>query len=145
MRIALAEIPPFSMRTVSLALGAGVLLLVVRLQGRDFGFARTRDWAHVIVAGILNIVGFTMLSVIALLFAATARVAMLSYTMPIWAALFAWFALGERFTTARILALLMCGAGMAILIYPLYAERHPARLAARSGHRVSAGRPAPST
>ena len=80
MRIALAEIPPFSMRTVSLALGAGVLLLVVRLQGRDFGFARTRDWAHVIVAGILNIVGFTMLSAFALLLAATSRVAMLSYT-----------------------------------------------------------------
>ena len=39
-----------------------------------------------------------MLSAFALLLAATSRVAMLSYTMPIWAALFAWVALGERFT-----------------------------------------------
>ena len=39
--------------------------------------------------------------------------------MPIWAALFAWLVLGERFTGARILALLLCAAGMAILIYPL--------------------------
>ena len=46
MRIALAEIPPFSMRTVSLGLGAGALLLVVRLQGRGFGFGRGKDWAH---------------------------------------------------------------------------------------------------
>jgi drug/metabolite transporter (DMT)-like permease len=66
-----------------------------------------------------------MLSAFALLLAATSRVAMLSYTMPIWAALFAWFALGERFTTARVLALLMCAAGMAILIYPLYESGIP--------------------
>ena len=48
---------------------------------------------------------FSLLSVIAMMFAATGRVAMLSYTMPIWAALFAWLVLGERFTGARVLAL----------------------------------------
>ena len=47
--------------------------------------------------------------------------------MPIWAALFAWVALGERFTRARIVALVLCVAGMTILIYPLCAERHPDR------------------
>jgi len=128
MRIALAEIPPFSMRTVSLGLGAASLLIVIKLQRRGFGFAGARDWAHVVVASILNIVGFTMLSAFALLLAATSRVAMLAYTMPIWAALFAWLALGERFTAARILALVLCGAGMAILIYPLYESGIPAGL-----------------
>ena len=44
-----------------------------------------------------------------MMLAATGRVAMLSYTMPIWAALFAWLALGERFTRARVIALLLCG------------------------------------
>jgi len=67
MRVALQEIPPFSMRMVSLGLGAAALMLTVRLQGRRFGFTRRKDWAHVIVAGILNIVGFTMLSSFALL------------------------------------------------------------------------------
>jgi drug/metabolite transporter (DMT)-like permease len=128
MRIALAEIPPFSMRAVSLGLGAGSLLLAVKLRGRGFGFARPKDWIHVIVAGILNIVGFTMLSAFALLLAATSRVAMLAYTKPIWAALFARFALGERFNTARILALILCGSGMVILIYPLYQSGIPAGL-----------------
>ena len=37
-----------------------------------------------------------------MMFAATGRVAMLAYTMPIWAALFAWLVLGERLTRARI-------------------------------------------
>jgi drug/metabolite transporter (DMT)-like permease len=128
MRIALQEIPPFSMRVVSIGLGTVSLLAVVGLQGRSFALGRPRDWLHVIVAGILNIVGFTMLSSFALLLAATSRVAMLSYTMPIWAALFAWFALGERFNTARVLALVLCGAGLAIVIYPLAETGVPAGL-----------------
>jgi drug/metabolite transporter (DMT)-like permease len=128
MRIALAEIPPFSMRTLSLGLGAASLLLVVKLQGRGFGFRRAQDWAHIVIAGMLNIAGFTMLSAFALLLAATSRVTMLAYTMPIWAALFARFALDERFTAPRILALILCGTGMAIMIYPLYHGGIPAGL-----------------
>ena len=44
---------------------------------------------------------------------------MIAYTMPIWAALFAWAVLGERFTRPRIVALALCATGMTILIYPL--------------------------
>ena len=116
------------MRVVSIGLGMVSLLAVVKLQGRSFALGRPRDWLHVVVAGMLNIVGFTMLSSFALLLAGTGRVAMLSYTMPIWASLFAWLALGERFSAARVLALLLCVAGLAIIIYPLAATGVPAGL-----------------
>jgi drug/metabolite transporter (DMT)-like permease len=119
MRIALDEVPPFSMRVVTLALGAGALFIVVRLQGRSFALGGLKNCGHLIVSGILNILSFSLLSVIAMMFTATGRVAMLAYTMPIWAALFAWFVLGERLTRARIVALVLCAAGMAILVYPL--------------------------
>jgi drug/metabolite transporter (DMT)-like permease len=119
MRIALDEIPPFSMRVVTLGLGAGALFIVARLQGRSFALGGMKNAAHLAVSSILNVLSFSLLSVIAMMFAATGRVAMLSYTMPIWAALFAWFVLGERFTRARVVALVLCAAGMAILIYPL--------------------------
>ena len=119
MRIALDEIPPFSMRVVTLALGAGALFLDARLRGRSFALGGVKNCGHLIVSGILNVLSFSLLSVIAMMFAATGRVAMLSYTMPIWAALFAWLVLGERFTRARVVALVLCAAGMAILIYPL--------------------------
>jgi drug/metabolite transporter (DMT)-like permease len=125
MRTALADIPPFSMRVVSIGLGMAALLAAVKLQGRSFALGRRRDWLHVIVAGMLNIVGFTMLSSFALLLAGTGRVAMLSYTMPIWAALFAWLALGERFSAPRVLALVLCATGLAIIIYPLAATGVP--------------------
>jgi drug/metabolite transporter (DMT)-like permease len=119
MRIALSEIPPFSMRMISLGLGALFLIALVVAQRRAFGLARPLDWLHVVISALLNIVGFTMLSAFALLMAATSRVTILSYTMPIWAALFAWFALGERLTRARLVALALCAAGMVVLIWPL--------------------------
>lgn len=128
MRVALQEIPPFSMRVVSIGLGMVSLLVVVKLQGRSFALGRPRDWLHMIVAAFLNVVCFTMLSSFALLLAGTGRVAMLSYTMPIWASLFAWLALGERFSAPRVLALVLCAAGLAIIIYPLAATGVPAGL-----------------
>jgi drug/metabolite transporter (DMT)-like permease len=119
MRVALGEIPVFSMRTVSLGLGALTLVIVVAAQRRKVMMPNATAWAHVFVAAILNIVSFSLLSSFALLHAATSRVAILAYTMPIWAALFAWLVLGERFNRARIVALALCVAGMAVLIAPL--------------------------
>ena len=137
MRIALDEIPPFSMRVVTLGLGAGALFAVARLQGRSFALGSAKNCAHLIVSGILNVLSFSLFSVIAMLFASTGRVAMLSYTMPIWAAVFAWFVLGERLTRARIIALLLCAAGMAILIYPLLQTGSVIGLAIAIGIAVS--------
>jgi drug/metabolite transporter (DMT)-like permease len=119
MRIALDEVPPFSMRVVTLGLGAGALFLVAGLQRRSFALGSAQNAVHLIVSGVLNVLSFSLLSVIAMMYAGTGRVAMLSYTMPIWAALMAWAVLGERFTAARMVALVLCAAGMAILIYPL--------------------------
>ena len=119
MRIALNDIPVFSMRVVSLGLGMVALLLTVLAQRRSFALRGRYDWLHVTVAGVLNVVGFALLSSFALLLAGTGRVAMLSYTMPIWAALFAWVVLGERLNVARVVALALCCAGIGILIFPL--------------------------
>ena len=125
MRVALREIPPFSMRSISLSLGAVTLFVIVALQRRSFRLGGARDWLHVVIAALLNIVGFTMLSAFALLMTATARVTILAYTMPIWAALLAHVVLGERLDRARIVALALCVAGMAILIWPLAQQGIP--------------------
>jgi len=119
MRFALDEIPPFSMRVVTLGLGGGALMLYVKLRGRSLALGSWKNAAHLVVSSILNVLSFSVLSVIAMLFAATGRVAMLAYTMPIWAALLAWPILGERPTRMHILALALCLSGMTILIWPL--------------------------
>src|SRR4051812_8418498 len=135
MRVALGEIPVFSMRTVTLGLGALTLVIVVAAQRRRVMMPNAAAWAHVFVAAILNIVGFSLLSSFALLQAATSRVAILSYTMPIWAALFARLVLGERFSRARIVALALCVGGMAVLIAPLAGAGIPIGVLLLLGYR----------
>src|SRR4051812_28569448 len=117
MRLALDEIPPFSLRVVTLGLGGGALMLYAKLQGRSLATGSWKNRVHLVVSSILNVLSFSLLSVIAMMFAGTGRVAMLAYTMPIWAALLAWAVLGERLTRAHMVALALCLAGMTILIW----------------------------
>jgi drug/metabolite transporter (DMT)-like permease len=64
-------------------------------------------------------------SVFAQLTAATSRVAILSYTMPIWAVILAWIFLRERPTGLQPIAIGLCVTGLAVLIYPLTATGIP--------------------
>jgi drug/metabolite transporter (DMT)-like permease len=119
MKIALSDIPPFTMRAAGLAIGTVALYVLARLQGNNLGVKRRFTWVHVFVICLFNIVFFSMCTVFAQLYATTGRVAMLVYTMPIWASLMARVVLGERFTPTGTLALGLCCVGMAVLIYPL--------------------------
>jgi drug/metabolite transporter (DMT)-like permease len=119
MKIALSDIPPFTMRAAGLAIGTVALYVLGRLQGNNLGVKRRFTWVHVFVICLFNIVFFSMCTVFAQLYATTGRVAMLVYTMPIWASLMARVVLGERFTPTGTLALGLCCVGMAVLVYPL--------------------------
>ena len=121
MRVALTEIPPFSMRVATLMLGAAVLTIAARVQARSLVITSRRTWAHICVASLFNIVAFSVFTPFAQLAAETSRVAIMVYTMPIWAAMLALPILGERLTATRLTALALCIAGMAILIAPLAA------------------------
>jgi drug/metabolite transporter (DMT)-like permease len=125
MRIALYEIPPLSMRTMTAACGALTLYLACRFQGRSLRVSTAKAWLHTIVASLLNIVAFTVFGSFAQLTAATSRVTILAYTMPIWAVLLAWPFLGERPTRMQAAALGLCAAGLTILIYPLAETKIP--------------------
>jgi drug/metabolite transporter (DMT)-like permease len=119
MKIALDEIPPFSMRVSSLMLGVITLMSLSLLQGRSLRIPSPRMFAHLCAASFFNIVAFSVLTPFAQISAATSRVAIVVYTMPIWATLMALPILGERLNTVRALALALCVAGMSVLIYPL--------------------------
>jgi len=141
MKIALVEIPPFSMRASTAALAALTLFVVCLVKRRSFRIRTTKAWAHVVIAALLNIVGFSLFTAFAQLATATSRVAILAYTMPIWSVMLAWPFLGERPTGIQAVALGLCGAGLAILIYPLTAMGIPLGilLAIASGASWAAG------
>jgi drug/metabolite transporter (DMT)-like permease len=125
MKIALDEIPPFSFRTVSNLLGALTVVMLAMIGRRSLRISPGIGRLHIFIAGTLNVVAFTIFSAFAQLAATTSRVAILAYTMPIWASLLAVPVLGERLTGLRNFALGLCVAGIAILVYPLVAAGVP--------------------
>ena len=125
MKIALEDIPPLSMRTMTAAFGAKTLLVICLVTRRRMRLAGGKAWGHVFVISILNISAFSLLSAYAQIAAATSRVTILIYTMPIWTVLLAWAFLRERPNARQLLAVALCAAGIAVLIYPLAARGVP--------------------
>ncbi|MFL6799989.1 MAG: DMT family transporter [Xanthobacteraceae bacterium] len=124
LKMALEEIPPFSMRVGTCVIGGSALLGLGLLQGRDVRICPGRARIHIVIAGCLNVGALALLTAFAQLATSTARVAVLTYTMPIWAAVFARMALGERMTAIRAVSLLLCLLGLCVLLYPLLATTH---------------------
>jgi len=141
MKIALNEIPPLSMRTLTAGIGALALLLICLVGRRSLRIPTARAWAHVVVASILNVVGFSLFSAFAQIAAATSRVTILTYTMPIWTLVLAWAILRERPSPMQTVAIALCAIGLAVLIRPLAATGIPfgLLLAVGSGASWAAG------
>lgn len=119
IKLALDGIPPLSMRTLSLGLGAATLFVVCLVTRRRFRIPNAKAWTHIAIASTLNIAAFTVLTSFAQLATTTSRVSILAYTMPIWSVPLAWLFLDESPTRTQTIALGLCAAGLGILIYPL--------------------------
>jgi drug/metabolite transporter (DMT)-like permease len=102
MKIALYDMPPLTMRTLTAGFGALGLLLICLVRRRSLYVRPGKDWAHVFVAGVLNITAFSLFSAFAQMSAATTRVAILNYMMPVWT-----------------LVLARCAIGVVILFFPV--------------------------
>jgi drug/metabolite transporter (DMT)-like permease len=125
MKIALDEIPPFSRRAGTCVLGTLVVFAFALLHHRNVAISGRVARVHVLVAGCLNLAAFSMFTAFAQLATATSRVIIVTYTMPIWASLMARPVLGERLTGARLIALILCAAGLTVLIGPLIGSGDP--------------------
>jgi drug/metabolite transporter (DMT)-like permease len=119
MRIALSEIPPFTMRTSSALCGGLVLFAVCFIKRRSLRLPGVKGCIHVVIASLLNVVSFSVFASFAQLGTATSRVAILAYTMPIWTVVLAWIFFREKPSGLQSIAVGLCIAGLAVLIYPL--------------------------
>ncbi|MGB7102468.1 MAG: DMT family transporter [Xanthobacteraceae bacterium] len=133
MKISLNEIPPLSMRTMTAAIGGISLFSICLFKRRSLRISTARDWAHVFVASFFNISAFSLFTAFAQILAATSRVAILTYTLPIWTLLLAWLVLGERPSRLQGFAILLCCIGIAILVAPLATTGIPLGLALAVG------------
>ena len=118
VRLALNEIPPWTLRAVAFWLATGILFAILLARGATLSVPRAH-WVKLAVVGALSIAGYNIFSAFAQLTATTSRAAVLSYTMPIWAVIFARIVLGEPFDMQRRIGLALGAAGLVALGWPL--------------------------
>src|SRR6201991_4817957 len=111
----LGELPPLTLRGSTGVIGAGLLAVLALMSGQSLR-VDPGQWPRLIVAAVLNVMGWMVLMGLALLWLPASEAALIAYTMPVWASLLAWFVLGERMTSLRVLALAMAFAGLAAIM-----------------------------
>jgi drug/metabolite transporter (DMT)-like permease len=121
VKLALNEMPIWSMRWVGLSAGGALLLLLARASGRSLHVA-AHQWPALILAGLLNVTLFNVLTAVAQTLMPTSRAVILAYTMPLWTALLARIFLGERLSARRRTALALGAAGLAAVLVPLRSQ-----------------------
>jgi len=134
--LALREVSPWSLRFASAAVGAATLFAAGWLTGHDLRLPRGQRF-HVFVAGLFNVVAFSMFGVFAQLSGATSRVVIVTYSMPIWATLLSRFMLDERLNGIRMVAFWLCVGGLLVLMWPQFSGGLPASLLLSLGCALS--------
>ena len=119
-KIALDQVPPWAVRTTALVLAGAVLMLAAVASGRSLR-VRREHWWRLFAAGGLSLSAYNVLVAFAQLSASTARVAVLAYTMPIWATVLARVFLGEVIDRRKAAGLALGLAGLAALMWPVIA------------------------
>jgi drug/metabolite transporter (DMT)-like permease len=119
VKIMLATASPWTLRAAGLTGGALVLLVLASATRTSLRIPRAH-WPTLIIASILNVALFNICAVFAQLTMPTSRAAILTFTMPLWASLFAWAMLGEHIDRRRALSLALGLVGLGVLAVPFW-------------------------
>jgi drug/metabolite transporter (DMT)-like permease len=113
MKIAVQYAPPIEFAALRMLLGAAVLFAVLLVTRKSL--RPQRPWPFFWI-GLFQSGGFVALATWAVLIAGAGKVAVLSYTMPLWVAIAGWPLLGERLRAAQIAALAIALAGIVFIV-----------------------------
>jgi len=121
MKVALAEVPPWTFRTLCLGLGSAVLFAALKAGGHRLAVPKGQ-WGRLWVLAFLNITFWNMLVAFGLTMIPSGRAAILAYTMPVWAVPLSIWVLGEQLTRRKLLGLVLGMAGLALLVGDVFAS-----------------------
>ena len=94
VKIALAEIGPWTLRASALSLASLALVAITLIRGGTLRIRRAYWW-RIALPAVLAISAPNVLIAYAQLSAPTGRIAVVAFTMPVWAIIFARLVLGE--------------------------------------------------
>jgi drug/metabolite transporter (DMT)-like permease len=115
MKLALAEVPPWTFRSLCLILGGGALLVLARAAGTRMSVP-PRLLPALALVSLFNITGWHLFSAYALLHTGSGRAAIIGYTMPLWASVLSIWVLDIRPTQRQLAALLLGLAALVLLL-----------------------------
>ncbi|HEX2334107.1 MAG TPA: DMT family transporter [Burkholderiales bacterium] len=115
MKVALAEVPPWTFRSLCLGLGSAVLFGALRAGGQHLVLP-SGQWGRLWLLALLNITSWNMLVAFGVGMIPSGRAAILAYTMPVWAVPLSVWVLGERITRAKLAGLALGLGGLALLL-----------------------------
>lgn len=115
MKVAIAEVHPFTFRTFCLACGSALLFGYLRASGQPLAIPRS-EWRRLALNAFFTITCWNVLVVFGLAQIPSGRAAILAYTMPAWAIPLSVWLLGERMSARKLVGLGLGMAGMALLL-----------------------------
>ena len=115
LKLGVTEMAPLTFRALTLPLAALGMLGVARASGRSIRVPRA-FWPHLIALALFNISGWNGFVLFGVQQLPAGRSAILGYTMPIWATLFAAIVVREPISRRKLVGLALGAAGMAVLL-----------------------------
>jgi drug/metabolite transporter (DMT)-like permease len=115
MKVLLREWPPLFSRGVAGVAAAVLLGGIALLKGENVRVPRVL-WARLLLASAVNVFAWMGFSTLSMKWLSVSEGALLVYTMPIWAMLFAWPLAGRKPSAAGFCALALGLAGVIVLL-----------------------------
>ena len=116
-KLALNVVPPLWLAALRFG-SAALCLFVLSLVRGTFRLPTRADWPIVASIGLLQMMTFTGLGMIAMTYVDTSRAVLLAYTTPLWGVAASWLLFKDTPTRLQLLALVVGLAGIAIVCSP---------------------------
>lgn len=114
LKFLLEEWPPLFLRGLSGVAAALILVVIARMRGESLAVPRGAG-GRLLFAAFTNVFAWMGFATVAIKYLSISECALLVYTVPIWATLFAWPILGARPTRRDVIALALGFGGIAVL------------------------------
>ncbi|MGU3493293.1 DMT family transporter [Xanthobacteraceae bacterium A53D] len=116
-QLALETVPPVWLAAIRFGSAGLCLFAVVALRGQ-LHLPRRADWPIVLSIGLMQMMAFTGMGMVAMTTTDTSRAVLLAYTTPLWSLLLAWLLFREAPTRLQFLALAVGLGGVALVCAP---------------------------
>ena len=116
-QMALETVPPLWLATIRFGSGGLCLFAFVAIRGK-LSLPRKGDWLIVCSVGLLQMMAFTGLGMIAMTYTDTSHSVLLAYSTPLWSVLMSWLLLRQAPRKIQFLALAVGLFGVALIVSP---------------------------